>query len=333
MAALADLIAKSLWDGPSQEEAVFATRAPATIAALVDDWCVDHLASSVSSAQFWTASSACVSGLTLADDRAVVVKCYPASAGVVHVTAVLEVQARLADTGYPCARPIGGPHPIGVGVATAETDRPDPGMSHTTRAHSAKALAQLVDRCRRLPAAGLSTPMLTSATLYPDAHHPVYDLDATSDGAAWIDALAVRALASLGMDRAEPVIGHLDWSARNVRIDRGGFLMAVYDWASLAVAPESVVVGRAAVNWCLTGEAAGPAAPDLAGVEGFLEDYDGAITRPLTGVQWRAAKAAALWMLCYLARLEHALRAARPQLSTSSAATTTLRRDYDALLR
>ena len=266
MAALASLIAASLWDGPTQEDVVFATRDARAIAALVDDWCVAHLASSVAEARFWTASSGCVAGLTLADGRVVVVKSYPARAGVEHLTGVLTVQSRLADTGYPCARPLAGPQPVGAGWATAESLRPDPGIAGTTRGHSAKALADLVDRCRGQRAIGLATPALAPGALYPVPHHPVYDLAGSTEGAAWIDALAIRALAASEMDRVEPVIGHLDWSARNVRIDRNGVVIAVYDWDSVAAAAESTVVGRAAVSWRLTGEAGGPPAPDLAGV-------------------------------------------------------------------
>jgi hypothetical protein len=330
---LAALVASSRWDGPTQEAVVFGTDDPAAVATAVGRWCVEHLGSAVADARFWHSSAGCTAGVLLADGRDVVVKAHPASRSAVHLGAVLTVQASLADQRYPCARPIVGPRPLGLGLGTAEGLRPDPGPSLPARAHSARALAQLVDRLRALDGSGLDEVAIRPHPLYPPPHHPVYDIAGTADGAAWIDGFAVRAAASVLMDPAPLVTGHLDWSARNVRIDRSGVVEALYDWDSLGRATESSIVGRAAVTWCLTGEPGGPEAPDNGAVEGFLEDYDGAITRPLTGTQWRAAKAAALWTLCHLARLEHALSVARPERAGPAPATATLRRELDTLLR
>ena len=116
-------------------------------------------------------------------------------------------------------------------------------------------------------ACGLPAPLRRGWNAYPtdrlwpsEAHDPRLDLAGTAAGAEWIDAFAARVKPTATRD-APPVLGHLDWSGKHFRFaeDR---ITAVYDWDSVRVATEAVVVGNAAfaftANWDLPGSTPPP---------------------------------------------------------------------------
>ncbi len=80
-----------------------------------------------------------------------------------------------------------------------------------------------------------------------------------------------------------------------------------YDWDALARVPESTAVGQAAATWSATAEPGGPGAPPPEEVAAYLADYEHARGAPLTPSARRAVGAAALYVLAYTARCEHAL--------------------------
>lgn len=54
------------------------------------------------------------------------------------------------------------------------------------------------------------------ATSPPTPHSPVFDFEATSAGAEWIDALATEAAAVIAAAPAPEVVVHADWRADNI---------------------------------------------------------------------------------------------------------------------
>jgi hypothetical protein len=102
------------------------------------------------------------------------------------------------------------------------------------------------------------------------------------------------------------VIAHLDWSANNVRLGQAG-VAAVYDWDSLSSASEAVVAGQAAATWRSTGETADLVAPDAAEIDRFISAFAEANGRPFSSLEIEVAHAAAVWVMAYTARCEHAL--------------------------
>jgi aminoglycoside phosphotransferase (APT) family kinase protein len=183
-------------------------------------------------------------------------------------------------------------------------------------------LARQIALCTGLPDPDrLLTHPLSSrdAQLYPEPHSPLFDFESTAVGAEWIDELARRASSLRSEDESSLVVAHTDWSARNVRFDEDR-LLAVYDWDSLALVPESAALGQAAMTWSVTADPGGTAFPTLDSVLGYMEDYQESRQRPLTVRQHRAARASAVWVLAYSARCEHSLAArglAREDQSTA----------------
>ncbi len=206
--------------------------------------------------------------------------------------------------------------PARPNLAIVESYLPDPGLrpyaSPAERRVSAAGLARQIAVCRDVPAppelAELADHPLRPPVegLYGEPHSPLFDFESTAQGAEWIDALASRASAGRDADERAPVVAHMDWSARNVRLDDDG-LLAVYDWDSVALVTESTAVGQAAATWSVTADPGGTEFPTLSDIVGFVVDYEEAAGSRLDEVQWRAAGASAAWVLAYTARCEHSL--------------------------
>ena len=125
--------------------------------------------------------------------------------------------------------------------ATVESWLPDPGMdaiaSDAALRVSAAGLARQVALCSGLALAGdlCDHPLRKSdGGLYGEPHSPHFDFASSTARAGWIDRLARRAVADRDADATRQVVGHTDWSARNVRLDEER-LLAVYDWDSVAL--------------------------------------------------------------------------------------------------
>ena len=84
-------------------------------------------------------------------------------------------------------------------------------------------------------------------------------------------------------------------------------LLAVYDWDSLALVQEATALGQAAMTWSVTADPGGTEFPDLDSVLGYMADYEQTRNRSFNAEQLRAARAAAVYVLAYTARCEHAL--------------------------
>ena len=300
--------AEHAWWGTSAVDAeVFGTGDAKEIAAIVNRFCRDE----IEGALFYGASAGCVVGVRLGNGDEIVIKAYQQRWHEAFLEAVQSVQAHVAKSGMPCAMPLRGPAPLVRGrpnLAVVETNLADPGMrpysSPSERRVSAAGLAQQIAACRELPPlpALADHPLRTpGAGLYPEPHSPLFDFGATAAGAGWIDEYARRATLERGADERPPVVAHTDWAARNVRLDEQR-LLAIYDWDSVALVPESTAVGQAAVTWSVTADPGGTDFPELEDIRGFVADYEKAVGYELDDAQWRAAGGAAAYTLAYTAR-------------------------------
>ncbi len=341
--SVASLIAAqhAKWGTSAVDEEVFGTGDAAGIASLVDRFCCDVLGAGAEAGFFYGASAGCVLGVRLADGAEVVVKAYQERWEAPYLRAVQTVQGHAARRGIPCATPRRGPAPVVPGrpnQAIVESYLPDPGLrphaSAAERRVSAAGLARQIAVCRELPALPelADHPLRrTAGGLYGEPHSPLFDFRGTAAGAEWIDALATRAIPVRDADERPPVVAHMDWAARNVRLDDDG-LLAVYDWDSVALVPESTAVGQAAATWPVTADPGGTGFPALPDIAGFVADYEDAAGYEFDDVQWRAAGAAAAWVLAYTARCEHSLDAKGMARADQHAARDRLADAGEALL-
>src|SRR5574341_1141640 len=111
LAAVAAQIAAQIeeWDNPAVERAIFGMSVPEHIAALVDAFCRRELGSGIAAPLFYRSSIGVVFGLELDDGRRLVLKGHQPDVPAGYLAAVVSITRRLAESGFPCPRPLAGP--------------------------------------------------------------------------------------------------------------------------------------------------------------------------------------------------------------------------------
>ncbi|HXW35813.1 MAG TPA: hypothetical protein VEJ87_14645, partial [Acidimicrobiales bacterium] len=121
----------------------------------------------------------------------------------------------------------------------------------------------------------------------------------------WIDELAASARHRLAPSFGPDVVGHFDWRVQNLGFERHR-LTAIYDWDSLALAPEPVVVGNSAAqfsaDWASTDPDPVPSLPEM---QAFVEDYERARGAAFDAAELEVVDAANLFICAYGARCQH----------------------------
>ena len=65
-------------------------------------------------------------------------------------------------------------------------------------------------------------PLPPEGAIWPKPHNVLFDLKATAQGAGWIDEVARLALPPMRSAGGRTVVGHHDWSAKNMRMGPAG---------------------------------------------------------------------------------------------------------------
>lgn len=307
------------WAAWPVEQIIFGTDDADAIAAQIDRFCAEQMGAPVVEPLFFESSVGTVFGLRLSDWREVVVKAHQPKEPLEYLRAVHAVQSHLAATGFPAPPPLLAPTPLGLGHATIEelrvegawADAHDPSV----RCTMAETLARLVQLGRGfvdLP--GLRPGLLSripDGQIWPEPHSAIFDFEATAAGAEWIDELAAQAREVLRRPAGDRVVGHVDWSVKHFRFEKG-LVTAIYDWDSLAVDLEPVIVGQAARGFTFTWNLPVRLAPSLEESRAFVAEYETARGAPFTPAERETAGAAAVYALAYTARCEHARGSVAP---------------------
>ena len=246
-----------------------------------------------------------VFGLRLADGTDVVVK---ARADDGRAVSCVAAQARLAERGFPCARPL--TPVVGVGSLAVHAEEFRPG-GEVLAGDSPGVAVRYAEVFARLMAE------LAGVTVAPPLPNPPWVRWDHTDPGVWpaIDSLDIRdqsVVPAHAVDVAERtrrrilaaglpcVLGYADFEAQNLRWhDRQ--LWSVHDWDSLAWQPEAALAGAASGSFA----SAGP--PVLAPIESsaaFLVAYQRLRGRRFSAPEHEVAWAASVWMAAYNAREE-----------------------------
>lgn len=268
-------------------------------------WCVDRLGAEPVGVLFELHQISAVFGLRLADGRDVVVK---AREDEGRVASCVAAQARLAERGFPCARPLTPATRVGPLAVHAEEYRPGgdllPGDSPEVAARCAAVFARLL---AELAGVAVRPPLPNPRWVRWDhADSPVWpavrELDERDQGAVpgYVVDTAVRARERLLAAELPCVLGHGDFEAQNLRW-RHGEVWTVHDWDSLAWQPEAALVGAA------SGAFANATPPTLAPIRSsvaFLVAYQELRGRRFSAEEREVAWAASLWPAVHNARWE-----------------------------
>jgi hypothetical protein len=263
-------------------------------------WCLDHLGGEPAEVLFELQQVSMVFGLRLTGGTDVVVK---ARADDGRAVSCVAVQARLAERGFPCARPLTPVVGVGSLAVHAEESRPggevlhgdSPDVAARYAAVFARLMAELADVTVAPP---LPNPPWvrwdhTDSEVWPTIEF-LDDLDQSAVPADVVDT-AVRARGRLLAAGLPCVLGHADFEAQNLRW-HGQEVWAVHDWDSLAWQPEAALAGAASGAFASAGP---PMLAPIESSEAFLVAYQDLRGRVFTAVEQEIAWAASLWMAAY----------------------------------
>ncbi|GCE07057.1 hypothetical protein [Dictyobacter aurantiacus] len=305
------------WHNPYPLQRIFGMAEPRLITEQIDAFCARKLGSGIASTLFYEVSIGVVCGLQLVDGRRIVLKLLGPDESMERLRGVTRVQGYLLEQGYPCTRPICGPLALADGIALVE-ELDDLGEYHDAhqplwRRKMAELLAwqlRLLNRPReRFPELDLALfdKRLPVGVLWGKPHSNIFDFEATARGAEWIDALARQARGTLDNGSGELVLGHVDWSTKHIRyLDEQAHV--IYDWDSLQLDKEPVLVGHAAMTFTYI-----PFMPNISDspsreeMLAFIADYEMARGRPFSAEERRTLAASMTVTMAYGARCEHSL--------------------------
>jgi hypothetical protein len=204
------------------------------------------------------------------------------------------------------------------------------------RRRMAEALAwhlELTRACGRPAALGRGWSLYASDTLWPrEAHAPIFDFGATAAGAEWIDAIAAKAKARASAT-GERLVGHHDWSGKHFRFT-GEHVAAVYDWDSLRLGREAVIVGNAAMTFTTNFDLPGlKLTPTPEEVRAFVDEYSAARSTALSRSEREQVAACAAFAAAYTARCEHCGADGYDASNDPNSFTTALRAHGEEYLR
>lgn len=280
---LVPVIAASLaeWEVPHVELAVFGTADPAHIARQIEALCVATLRSPPREALFYQSSIGAVAGLRLEDGRRVVVKSHPPAASGAHLQEVLRLQSIVGSKLGLAPRVLAGPELLGRGYAIIEelVDRGSIRDGHDAAVRN--ALAQSLHAIVECLLAEYESSTLPYSLLFdwprgrlwPQPHSKLFDFEATTEGAQYIDEVAAKALERM-TPAGRAVIGHGDWRAEHVRFE-GNIPVVAFDWDSLCKTREAALVGSSAHMFCSDWSREGQVqAPTMEEARAFVAAYE-----------------------------------------------------------
>ena len=300
---------------------ILETTDPARIRDAVDGFCRRKLGAGVAGCHSLGFSVGASFGLRLVDGRDVFLKVHHPGVSVDALAAMATVQDALARGGFPCPAVVHPPSPLGPGAATVEgfvddgilRDAHDPAV----RDAMAAALAELIARTQLMPIPeGIPRGEPPDAALWPRPHNVLFDFSMDAPGAARIDAIARRAKAVLRAAPRREVVGHMDWKAQHFRFT-GDHVRVIYDWDSLRLDDECVLVGSAAATHPTAWDLDVRLTPTPDEARAFVDAYERARGAPFTVEELRRISAAATYLIAYTARCEHSVDPASEKLPGS----------------
>jgi hypothetical protein len=313
ISSLSTQLAAGLADPANQLliQSILGTSDAELISQTVQELCKLHLGQSITEVEFWEVSVSLTVGLRLGRDRVVVKFRSPNNITLETLQTVCQIQQGLSEQGFPAPRLVLMPMSYANCLMSVEQlldqgencDAHDP-IIRRAMAHGLAEQIRLAESFQQL---NLPRSRFHPTQLWEKPHNALFDFANTRRGAEWIDAIAAEAQAILQSYDAPLVVGHMDWSAKNMRFQNGR-LSAVYDWDSLRLENELVIVGNAAKGFLATWYVeVGARVPTPEEVHQFIRDYEIAKGQAFTTADLRVITAAFIYSMAYTARCEHAI--------------------------
>jgi hypothetical protein len=266
--------------------------------ALLADWCLTHLGGSLERVLFRSGFLSEVIGVEMSSGLRAVVKARPFEARIVGCG---QVQAALADAGFPCPKPLTGATRVADMTVTAEAEVSG-GSPRPTEAGSApyaSLLARLIASApapREVASLKPSPPWAgwdhAGQRLWADLDEHGQDLNQVPVP-EWVENAARRVRDRLTSTRGQVCVGHGDWEPQNIRWT-GSDVLVVHDWDSVIAQPEAAIVGTAAAMW--PRDDGSDRTASVAHTDEFISSYQRATRREWGASEVQDAWAASLWV-------------------------------------
>jgi hypothetical protein len=256
---------------------------------------------------FFGASVGALFGILRRDGSRVALKLHTLFRDEGYFDEVQRLQEVLADAGFPAPRPLGR-----IGLATREEWLDDGEFRDAHEPEVRRAMVRELVRFHRLATESGIRPrrpfLRPEGALWPKPHNALFDFEATTARAGWIDEIAAAARAITEKGVGDETVGHTDWSAKHVRFDKELRATALYDWDSVTVDTEPNLVGTAAGSFTYTEELEHEIAlwPSVDESTAFIEEYEQERGTSFSAAERTTARAACVYLRAYAARCHHA---------------------------
>jgi hypothetical protein len=256
---------------------------------------------------YFAASVGALFGVRRRDGSRVAIKVNKLFTDERYFTEVQQLQARLADAGYPAPRPVGR-----IGTVTIDEWLDDGEYRNAHEPDVRRAMARELARFHRLATETGLRPrrafLRPEGALWPKPHNALFDFEATTAGAEWIDEIATAARAITVQGVGAELVGHTDWSAKHLRFSPRLELLALYDWDSVTTDLEPSLAGTAAGSFTYTEELGDHVDvwPSAVESQAFIAEYEEERGAPFDDDERIAARAACVYLRAYAARCHHA---------------------------
>jgi hypothetical protein len=257
---------------------------------------------------FFAASVGALFGVRRRDGSRVAIKVNTLFTDERYFAEVQQLQAKLADAGYPAPRPVGR---IGTVTIDEWLDHGEYRNAHEPDVR--RAMARELVRFHRLATETGLRPrrefLRPDGALWPKPHNALFDFEATASGAEWIDEIAATTRAIADRRVGAEVVGHSDRSAKHLRFSPTLEVMALYDWDSVTTDLEPDLVGTAAGSFTYTEELGDDIAvwPSTAESQAFIAEYEEERGEPFDDDERAATRGACVYLRAYAARCHHAV--------------------------
>jgi hypothetical protein len=290
------------------ELAIFETDKADVIARTIDQFCIEQLGEPVAGGLFHQSSIGSVTGVTLCDRRAVVIKAHQPERPRKFLSEIVRIESFLFERKLFAPQVLAGPSSLGHGLAIverfAEVGGPADAHDPDIRRALARALHTIVRACGDLVATTSLEPSPLPSSypdLWPKPHSKLFDFERTKNNAIWIDEIA-----AVARERTTPagerVIGHSDWRQEHVWFV-GHEPVVAFDWDSLMLQYEAALVGMVTHGFCADWSRSGHRqAPSLEEASAFVNDYQTARERRFSADERALCAACFTYACAYTAR-------------------------------
>ena len=298
-------------------KAITGTSDAERVADSINNFCFEHLNNRVQTCHFARLSMGASFGLRLENGKDIFLKINKLRAkasenrgfSVDEMAAMSRLQAIPHDTGYPCPsvtlQPLQYHDAIYTVNGFADIGVQKDAHNPNIRRASAQGIAELIKRLSPYIASSgfKEIDIYKAKSIFPAPNNPNTNFSQNVEEAKWIDEIARKAKRLIISIDKNPVLGHCDWSMKNMRFINDKIAM-VYDWDSIILQDEYHILATAASTYPMTWDIPVRVVPTQKESYDFVLEYEQARGKKFSEKEWVKISACVTYYFCYTARCQ-----------------------------